>query len=99
VHRREEPYALPECLPGVRFGLVGAGVCAAIGAIAGVGRGAATGAIIGGSVGAVTGAFSPRLSYPTAAMSRITAATGYRRITPGGANGGRATAHGIRGCC
>jgi hypothetical protein len=64
VHRREEPYALPECLPGVRFGLVGAGVCAAIGAIAGVGRGAATGAIIGGSVGAVTGAFSPRLSYP-----------------------------------
>jgi hypothetical protein len=44
-------------------GLVGAGVCAAIGAIPGGGRDAATGAIVGGSVG-VTGAFSPRPSYP-----------------------------------
>ena len=47
----------------VGSGLVGAGVGAAIGAVAGGGRGAATGALVGGSVGAVTGAFSPRPSY------------------------------------
>ena len=83
----------------VGSGLVGAGVGAAIGGIAGGGRGAATGAIVGGSVGAVTSAFSPRPSYAylTTAMSRIAAAIGYRRITTAGANGGRATVHGIRG--
>src|SRR5215831_14838216 len=33
---------------------------------------------------------------PTAAMSRMAAAVGYQPITTAGANGGRATAHGIR---
>ena len=47
----------------VGSGLMGAGVGAAIGAIAGGGRGAATGALVGGSVGAVSGAFRPAPGY------------------------------------
>jgi hypothetical protein len=49
----------------INNGLVGAGVGAALGAIAGGGRGAATGALIGGTVGAAgTALAGPRRYYP-----------------------------------
>src|SRR3954468_7697670 len=78
----------------VGSGLVGAGVGAAIGAVAGGGRGAATGALGGGPAGAVSGAFRPAPSYAYPYRGYV-AHRGCRWIpAPAGANGGPGTAHG-----